>query len=69
MAAQPARGAASLLLSSPSHPEGEIDKATTPSGCTIAGLNETEHHGFSSATIMGIVTAARQAGRLFEKRN
>jgi pyrroline-5-carboxylate reductase len=68
MAAQTARGAASLLLSSRSHPEGEIDKVTTPSGCTIAGLNEMEHHGFSSAMIMGIVTAAQQAAKLLEKR-
>lgn len=68
MAAQTARGAASLLLSARSHPEGEIDKVTTPSGCTIAGLNEMEHHGFSSAMIMGIVTAARQAAKLLEKR-
>jgi pyrroline-5-carboxylate reductase len=68
MAAQTARGAASLLLSARSHPEGEIDKVTTPSGCTIAGLNEMEHHGFSSAMIMGIVTAARQAAKLLEKQ-
>ena len=68
MAAQTARGAASLLLSARSHPEGEIDKVTTPSGCTIAGLNEMEHHGFSSAMIMGIVTAAQLAEKLFERR-
>jgi pyrroline-5-carboxylate reductase len=68
MAAQTARGAASLLLSARSHPEGEIDKVTTPSGCTIAGLNQMEHHGFSSAMIMGIVTAAQQAAKLLEKR-
>jgi pyrroline-5-carboxylate reductase len=68
MAAQTARGAASLLLSARSHPEGEIDRVTTPSGCTIAGLNQMEHHGFSSAMIMGIVTAAQQAAKLLEKR-
>ena len=67
MAAQTARGAASLLMSGRSHPEGEIDKVTTPSGCTIAGLNVMEHHGFSSAMIMGIVTAAHKAAKLFEK--
>jgi len=69
MAAQTARGAASLLIRARSHPEGEIDKVTTPSGCTIAGLNEMEHHGFSSAMITGIVTAAQQAEKLFDKRN
>lgn len=62
MAAQTARGAASLLLESNVHPESEIDKVTTPQGCTIAGLNQMEHDGFSSAMIKGLVTAARIAG-------
>ncbi|MBO6632191.1 MAG: pyrroline-5-carboxylate reductase, partial [Psychroserpens sp.] len=30
---------------------------TTPKGCTIAGLNEMEHQGFSSALIKGIKTS------------
>jgi pyrroline-5-carboxylate reductase len=29
------------------HPEQLIDRVTTPKGCTIAGLNEMEMHGFS----------------------
>lgn len=62
IAAQTARGAASLLLSRESHPEIEIDKVTTPEGCTIAGLNEMEHQGLSSALIKGIITS-------FEKIN
>lgn len=66
MAAQTAKGAASLLLGSKNHPEGEIDRVTTPRGCTIAGLNEMEHRGFSSAMIMGIITSAEKAARLFE---
>jgi pyrroline-5-carboxylate reductase len=57
IAAQTARGAASLLLSHHSHPETEIDKVTTPEGCTIAGLNEMEHQGLSSALIKGIVAS------------
>lgn len=65
MAAQTAKGAASLLLKSKSHPEQEIDKVTTPRGCTIAGLNEMEHQGFSSAVIRGIKTSTEIAGRLF----
>jgi pyrroline-5-carboxylate reductase len=69
MAAQTAKGAASLLLSSKSHPEGEIDKVTTPQGCTIAGLNEMEHRGFSSAMIMGIITSGEKAARLFENNS
>lgn len=50
-------GAAALLIERGAHPESEIDKVTTPKGCTIAGLNEMEHHGFSSALIKGIVTS------------
>jgi len=61
MAAQTAKGAASLLLDSSNHPESEIDKVTTPRGVTISGLNEMEHQGFSSAMIKGIVTSARKA--------
>ena len=64
LAAQTARGAASLLLQAGSHPEQEIDRVTTPRGCTIAGLNEMEHQGFSSAMIRGIILSARQAAGL-----
>ena len=67
MAAQTAKGAAALLLSKEGHPEGEIDKVTTPRGCTIEGLNEMEHYGFSSAMIRGIVTSSDKAARLFKK--
>jgi len=69
MAAQTAKGAAALLLEGNSHPENEIDKVTSPKGCTIAGLNEMEHEGFSSAMIKGIVTSARKAGELYKKEN
>jgi pyrroline-5-carboxylate reductase len=48
-------GASELLLQGDTHPEMEIDKVTTPKGCTIVGLNEMEHNGFSSALIKGIV--------------
>ncbi|MEX2590863.1 MAG: pyrroline-5-carboxylate reductase, partial [Chitinophagales bacterium] len=58
MAAQTAKGAASLLIANNSHPEDEIDKVTSPKGCTIAGLNEMEHNGFSSAFIKGIKVSA-----------
>lgn len=64
MAAQTARGAAALLGEAGRHPEGEIDRVTTPMGCTIAGLNQMEHEGFSSALIKGIVTSARKAAKL-----
>lgn len=55
IAAQTARGAAELLLQTNNHPETEIDRVTTPMGCTISGLNEMEHFGLSSAMIKGIV--------------
>jgi len=57
IAGQTARGAASLLLENQSHPETEIDKVTTPEGCTITGLNEMEHQGLSSALIKGIIAS------------
>lgn len=57
IAAQTAKGAADLLLQKGTHPEQEIDKVTTPKGLTIAGLNEMEHKGFSSAVIKGISTS------------
>ncbi|MCB2406710.1 pyrroline-5-carboxylate reductase [Hymenobacter lucidus] len=66
MAAQTAKGAADLLLQLASHPEQEIDKVTSPKGCTIAGLNEMEHHGFSSAMIKGIKLSADKAGKLYK---
>jgi pyrroline-5-carboxylate reductase len=64
LAAQTARGAAELVLRGHSHPEGEIDRVATPRGCTIAGLNEMEHQGFSSAMIRGILTSSRRAEEL-----
>jgi pyrroline-5-carboxylate reductase len=48
------------------HPETEIDKVTTPEGCTIAGLNEMEHQGLSSALIKGIVTSFEKINRITE---
>ncbi len=65
MAAQTALGAASLILERDRHPEREIDSVTTPRGCTIAGLNEMEHQGFSSAMIKGITTSAEKARSLY----
>ena len=57
IAVQTCRGAASLILEAGKHPEREIDKVTTPQGCTIAGLNEMEHNGMSSAVIRGIMAS------------
>lgn len=68
MAAQTAKGAASLLADKDNHPEFEIDRVTTPRGCTIAGLNEMEHSGFSSAMIKGILFSAKKAELLHSKK-
>lgn len=54
---QTVKGAAELLIERHQHPEYEIDKVTTPKGCTIVGLNEMEHNGFSSSLIKGIVAS------------
>ncbi len=67
MAAQTAKGAASLLVTTKSHPESEVDKVTTPRGITISGLNQMEHNGFSSAMIKGITTSAEKAEMLYKK--
>ncbi len=64
IAAQVAKGSAVLLLDSGIHPEEEIDKVTTPRGVTIAGLNEMEHHGLSSALIKGILASFNEIEKL-----
>lgn len=57
IASQTVKGATELLIKGNRHPEEEIDKVTTPKGCTIAGLNEMEHRGFSSSLIKGITVS------------
>ncbi len=69
IAAQTAKGAVELLLNKENHPESEIDKVTTPRGCTISGLNQMEHEGFSSAMIKGIITSAQKASCLYMPEN
>jgi pyrroline-5-carboxylate reductase len=65
IAAQTARGEPTLLVKTGNHPESENYRVTTPMGCTIAGLNQMEHEGFSSAMIKGIVTSAGKADQLY----
>ncbi|HYO22283.1 MAG TPA: pyrroline-5-carboxylate reductase [Flavisolibacter sp.] len=67
IAAQTAFGAAKLLIANGTHPEEEIDKVTSPKGCTIAGLNEMEHQGLSSAFIKGIKLSSVMAGNLYKQ--
>jgi len=59
-------GAAGLLIESGNHPEEEIDKVTTPKGCTIQGLNEMEHQGLSSSLIQGIIASFEKISRIKE---
>ncbi|AFL86004.1 pyrroline-5-carboxylate reductase [Belliella baltica DSM 15883] len=54
---QTVKGAAELMIQKNMHPEEAIDKVTTPKGCTIVGLNEMEHQGFSSAMVRGVLAS------------
>ncbi|EIM78359.1 pyrroline-5-carboxylate reductase [Nitritalea halalkaliphila LW7] len=54
---QTVKGAAELMIQQDLHPEAAIDKVTTPKGCTIVGLNEMEHQGFSSALVRGVLAS------------
>lgn len=56
-------GAARLIMENNYHPEAAIDLVTTPKGCTIEGLNEMEHSGFSSSLIKGIVASYKNIER------
>jgi len=66
IAMQTARGAASLLVEGSADAEMEIDKVTTPRGCTIEGLNEMEHQGLSSAVIKGLVASYEKINGITE---
>ncbi|WP_194774334.1 pyrroline-5-carboxylate reductase [Pararhodonellum marinum] len=54
---QTVKGAAELMIQKQMHPEEAIDKVTTPKGCTIVGLNEMEHQGFSAAMVRGVLAS------------
>lgn len=61
-------GAANLLITSGNHPEEEIDKVTTPRGCTIQGLNEMEHKGLSSSLIQGMVASFNKISNISKEQ-
>jgi len=61
-------GAASLLITNGNHPEEEIDRVTTPQGCTITGLNEMEHKGLSSSLIQGMIASFDKINIIKEKQ-
>ncbi len=56
-AAETIAGTAAMLLESNEHPEGAIDRVTTPGGLTIRGLNAMEANGFSNAVIKGLLAS------------
>ena len=65
IAVQTCLGAASILnYDKTAHPESEIDKVTTPKGCTISGLNEMEHMGLSSALIHGLIESYKKINEI-----
>ncbi|VAW26521.1 Pyrroline-5-carboxylate reductase, partial [hydrothermal vent metagenome] len=67
IAVQTCLGAASILANNPhAHPESEIDKVTTPKGCTIRGLNEMEYRGLSSALIRGLTSSYEMISHIKE---
>ncbi len=68
IAVQTCLGAASILAGNVhAHPESEIDKVTTPKGCTIRGLNEMEYRGLSSALIRGLTSSYEMISQIKEK--
>ena len=67
MIIQTCMGAARLLESNNSHPEQEIDKVTTPGGCTIAGINEMDHQGLNSAIIKSLLASYTKISQITKK--
>ena len=61
-------GAANLLIQNNNHPEEEIDRVTTPMGCTIEGLNEMEHKGLSSSLIQGMIASFHKINTIKEEQ-
>ncbi len=68
IASQVAKGASMLIQDGWKHPEVEIDKVTTPGGCTSEGLKGMEHAGFGSALFKGIEVCIKRARQLYGKK-
>ncbi|MEK7095603.1 MAG: pyrroline-5-carboxylate reductase [Patescibacteria group bacterium] len=69
IAIQVIKGAVMLLETTGSHPEVEIDRVTTPGGCTIRGIVGMAHAGFDSALIKGTEVCIERARELYQKKN
>jgi len=63
-AANAALGAASMVLSTGSHPAVLKDEVTTPGGCTIDGILELEEGNIRATLIKAITTTTRKASQL-----
>ncbi|WP_282041311.1 pyrroline-5-carboxylate reductase [Winogradskyella flava] len=68
LAMHTSEGAANLLITNGNHPEEEIDRVTTPMGCTITGLNQMEHKGLSSSLIQGMVASFNKINAIKEEQ-
>ena len=68
LAMHTSEGAANLLITNGDHPEEEIDRVTTPMGCTITGLNHMEHKGLSSSLIQGMVASFNKINKIKEEQ-
>jgi len=68
LAMHTSEGAANLLITNGDHPEEEIDRVTTPMGCTITGLNQMEHKGLSSSLIQGMVASFNKINKIKEEQ-
>ena len=68
LAMHTSEGAANLLITNGNHPEEEIDRVTTPMGCTITGLNQMEHKGLSSSLIQGMVASFNKINKIKEEQ-
>lgn len=64
LAAQTARGAAEMVLTTGEHPAALKDRVASPGGTTIAGLQALEAGGLRAALIAAVQAAARRAMEL-----
>ena len=62
---QVVKGASMVIQENNNHPESEIDKITTPGGCTIDALIQMEHSRFSSAFLKAVESGISKAKKLY----